>query len=231
MEHSWPEEKNFYEINLDVNQIRIDFVKDDCDSDDERFMVWWLRSMTKAGYIRKCGKASTFSLCPNIPGQTYRQHKKNPHRQVYNRLTIASRPVVYTPDFVIYWSEDYVKSNPSYFQEYEIAYDTDLYLRLGRTEDYNPNAFFFVTKHAELGYVSVIDVKPDNKGFSNKHRDFPTKQKFLFHTYSLFVQEFVLIKNKVPVVFKEIACPQRFLTGNKSTRSRKLHFNPKTILP
>lgn len=99
---------------------------------------------------------------------------------------------------------------------------------------YNKEAFFNVHETAHNTYRAMVDIKPEIKfaRFGASHRDFPIKQAILWNVHWIYVQEFVLLRKKVPDLFLSTFTPARFINCNKAaSRPRKLHFNPQVIKP
>jgi len=224
---------DYVHIEKDIEDIHINFTKDDdCDSNDERYMTWWLRSMKQQGYVLFAGRPSPIQLSHPIKGLTWRPAKRG-SGEVKKKFSVKARPLVFTPDFIIIWDPVKIAEHPEHFQYYTQVWDPNEemhYMNFGRTEEFQKNAFFHVFSY-EGKAVSIIDIKPEAKArsFGNKHRMFPAVQKLCFHELGIYIQDFVLIKNKVPELFRDFSCPSRYLKTDKSSRNRKLHFSPKRV--
>jgi len=208
-------------------------VKDGLDSNDERYFVWWLQAMIKLGHVESAFLCESMTLFPSIK---YGAPELRKDRRGFKKLkykTVTGHSAGYTPDFIIHWNPQFIADNyqNDFFLEYEFVFDKASVTHKLLVERPPTKNTFFYYENLDGDLISVIDIKPAVKGFNNHHRDFPLKQKVMFFDYDLFVQDFALIdKHRIPVLFKELGTPERYLLTDKSMRARKLNYNPKKII-
>lgn len=219
--------------------------KDTFDSDDERYMFWWLMAAMRANLVSSFTQPKSIFLLPSIKAKTERPAKRG-NRVITKQFSLSNRSISYTPDFVIEFDAFWVQERPELFNVMVLEENMDPIdaetmevpefwpKAVLMPNGYNKNAFFNVHETAHNTYRAMIDIKPEVKfaRFGASHRDFPIKQAILWNVHWIYVQEFVLLRKKVPELFLSTFTPARFLNCNKeATRPRKLHFNPQVIKP
>jgi hypothetical protein len=204
--------------------------EDSFDSDDERFMYMWLMAAKNSGLVKDFFRPKQIVLLPSIGAYTSRPRKVGVGF-VYKHIKINNRPTRYSPDFVIIFNKAYVIANIQYFTILELDPINQSPLKI---EHQGEKTFFtvFYTDYDD-SYTTMIDIKPEVKfsKFGASHRDFPIKQNILFHIHTILVTEFVLLKSKIPELFREIGTPTRYLGQNKRPNMpRKLHYKPNKLI-
>lgn len=218
---------------LKPDDFRMDFNDtkgDSFDSNDERYMYWWLIAAQKRGWVTTFYQPNTIELLPSIGAYTSRPAKRG-DKLVYKKFKLNNRPIKYTPDYGIHFSTEFVSDNPDYFNVVELIPYQDNPIQYEHKGEKALFTVFYSVEYQE--FITLIDIKPEVKfaRFGASHRDFPIKQSILWHIHSVLVIEFVLFKKKVPILFQELGTPKRYLLTDKSAnRTRKLHYSVNKII-
>jgi hypothetical protein len=175
----------------------------DLKSDEEFYYLFWLCELCEYGYIETAEyESETFTLTNGYTKFYEKQLKTKVKRE---EETIA-KPIVYTPDFKIYWTEKAVGV-------FYMDYTSDCKLMHGHHPLYS------------LGcdLVSYTEVKGS---FDPNNTTRATKQKiaWLFDKHKVYTNI-----HFVPDIFKKTFTPKEFMVTKKQRKLKDLKYDVKTI--
>lgn len=176
------------------------------ESDEEKYILWWLWELFEAGYIYSIERSESFELSDKKTTQYIKtiQLKKGPKHELKEHLLI--REHIYTPDYKI----TFISKNNPFTWNKESGKD---FLKP-----------FFNTTFDEMSHPIVyLEIKPSfDRG--NMERLFKVSQKWTFDKYNIFIN---LIKPKE--LFEKTFTPTAYLTTEHTHKNKKINFKTKSL--
>ena len=181
-------------------------------SDEEKYFVWWLIDLKKQGYvINALHEPTTFDLVDAVTKE-YRVEK-----QLKTKVKIEEgeeqilSSVVYTPDFVIEWSEKAVG----------IFVTT---LDAPGKITYKNNPTMQIVRKRGNSYWGYAEIKPEFD-HANMTRYAKIKMIWTYHKHGVFIN---LCKVGTSF-FKKTFTPERYIWNNKNGKRRTLKYKPRGL--
>lgn len=176
-------------------------INEKLDSDEELYFYWWLSELKENGYIDEfILQPEPFTLSVKMKMTYFKPMKRVEDKELSYNLINGH---IYTTDARIVWNK-----------KAENVFYKDLTTELGKYDSYK-DAIFIATES-----ISYVEVKP-KFDFKNMTRLAKTNIKWVWDKYGIFVN--LVIPERL---FKLTFTPDRFLTGNKSNRLRKINYKP-----
>ena len=137
-------------------------LREDSDSDEEVYFIWWLNELKENGYIESWSRGRTFELSQSIKREYSRKLKTKIKRDTEHFLHAAK----YTPDFEIKWRGKAIG-------KFVTKWDSGS----------KKNTVFYCNENL----ITIVEVKG---GFDHQNmtRLVQTKIKWLFQLYQIPVQ-------------------------------------------
>lgn len=164
----------------------------ECDSAEEIYFLYWAEELKDRGYIKTIKRGIPISL---TYGLKVNQHTGKKKTTIKEKTLI--RPSVYTPDFVLEFTE---KGSKMVYTVSEIYRDT-----------------LFIGRNVGSSYIVHIEIKPIFN-MQNMTRVFAMNQKFLFDKYGIYAN---LVK--VPEIFKTTFLPKKYML-TPTGKNKKINF-------
>lgn len=172
---------------------------------DEYYFSEWCLALMKEGLVRACEyEPYPFILTEGLYNKYTVEEKLKTKIRFIDKQQPILRPSSYTPDFLVFWSED---ARNKLFQV----------LNEGK-EITAP----FIAHCEDEGCYSLIEIKP-NFDVHGKTQLFVNNQKFIWNTYEKYVN---LIK--ITELFEMTFCPVSY-TKTSTGLKRKINFKTKKI--
>ena len=176
------------------------------DSDEEKYMYWWLKELQDLGYISKIvHQPKPFDLSEPI-WVDYYQQMKTKGKYVPEEILKGH---IYTPDYYIEWN--------SHIDKFNIV-TTDMVSDLRKKKSASLQFILSQINEDTKHYYSYIEVKP-SYDMNNMTRLAKINQKWVWEKYGIFVN--IVIPEKH---FNKTFTPERFITTNKSGKLRKIKY-------
>jgi hypothetical protein len=180
----------------------------DLDSFQELYMLWALREIEEAGYIRDIIVPDTIEVLAASKVEVEVTLKTK--TKMEERTLLSS--VDYTPDFQFIVRQEH----PKLF--------TNLYAPVIKLEEWNAGIF------KTCNELVMVDVKSNN--YSGKFGS--TDRTFQINRTILWIAEQIYINKTIPTggksdkhfLFKDAFTPERYLFTDSGRPDRKLHYNP-----
>ena len=184
---------------------------------EEQYFQWYLDELIKHGFVRGFKyQPKPFSLFKGAE-ISWLEIKKTKTKEHTQSLLSGHK---YQADFIIYWD----KSAELLF-----------YGSFNQVMNQSLKKFPFIANYDEkLGFYTVLDVK-GNYNQNDAWRRFSIDQKWVFHTYKIYVQKIIPApsgKDKfIPAsaLFMSTFMPGRYKRSDKDTTDRVIHFPNKSI--
>lgn len=181
-------------------------------SKEERYFQWYLDELIDAGYVRSFKyQPKPFKLFKGAT-VTWLEVKKTKTKERIQPLLSGH---TYQADFIIYWNES---AELIFYGGFDSVLNTSL------------KKFPFIANHDEnLGYYTVLDVK-GNYNQNDAWRRFSIDQKWVFLTYSIYVQKVIPVpsgKDKftpATALFMKTFMPKRYKRTDEDKQDRVIHF-------
>ena len=180
-------------------KINYELLESLCESDEERYFLWYLFDLHNAGYIENIERGVSLELIPKVISIVPKFGK---YGQVLKSKTmIALGNKSYTPDYVVTWTHKAL---------------TDLLI-----SDKLLHSPFYAAGEVKKTY---FEIKPIHDGNGISKREFKTTQKIAYHTLGIYVE--LIIPQKI---FEKTFTPSRYLFTDTGRQKRKINWEVKTL--
>lgn len=175
------------------------------ESDEEKYFTWMLDELMEAGYIIDYSRPiKSFDLSP---GYVYKKElpRVKSSNKIEDRELLAGH--VYTPDFIIIWDSKAV----------------DVFVHILETTEFVKDVPFEGHLDSCGTIYSIVEVKP-SFDMHNMTREFNINRKWVYLKYGVYID-----LKKIPIAFKHLFVPERYLFTDKTGKTRKIGFKFKTF--
>ena len=181
--------------------------EEELDSNEERYFLWWLVDLYKAGYVNNVvAQPAPFELGD---GMTH-DYEKVMATKTKDMTEVVLQPNSYTTDFSVEWTEK--------------AYGIFVV-----RESYRDRIMHGRKRLIDIGYKrgnnywSFVEIKGDFDN-NNMTRLAIINIKWVWHKYKTFIN-----LHKVPTLFSKTFTPERYIYNNKDGRKRKIKFDVRSL--
>ena len=178
----------------------------DFDSDEEKYMSWYLDELKKAGYINSFIFHPEAYVLSDSFFYEYDKCLKIKKKKIIVQEFVEEH--IYSADFLVIWNEC---ARGIFFNTFD--------------DRINVKKIPFVANNNDAPY-SVIEVKADFSKY-NMIRVFSLNQRWVMQRFGVYVQK-AIVSNKTGI-FKTTFTPNKFLLCDKIVKLRKLHYKPRTL--
>lgn len=179
--------------------------EEDLDSKEELYFSWYLDELVDRGFVSNYTYHNmSFRMSDPVRVPWHEKLKT----KVKSRERTLMQGMEYVPDFVIVWTRD---SRGVFIDDPENG--------CTRIPQFVVGHGVFLDDHDR----SIVDTKGSYDP-NNMNRFFEMKRKWIWNDHGVFINKIVPYK-----LFEKTFTPQRYLLTDRTLKTRKLHYDPRTL--